>query len=281
MKHGVAFRKFSRTSSHRMLMLRNLVTSLFEHEQISTTLPKARDTARLAEKIITLGKKGDRAAHTRASAFLLQPSLVPKLFGTFAKRYADRPGGYTRIHKFGNRPGDNAPRAILELVDNPRDLRWEMTSRAIGWEMLQEKLKSQKPLSIINKGVEGAQEVVDAERRLKFGQSGGLLRPKTRWNLQKLLKFRDSSAPLKLGKKVGDYVDHLLATPVAFRSIHEEMKERNPQNRAPRPKAGQALPGETRPTLSLARGALARRETTSTSPVLSMKTVFGRKYKNA
>ncbi|KAF8898654.1 ribosomal protein L17 [Infundibulicybe gibba] len=141
MKHGVAFRKFSRTSSHRMLMLRNLVTSLLEHEQIRTTLPKARDTARLAEKIITMGKKGDRAAQARASAFILKPSILPKLFGTFAERYAQRPGGYTRIHKFGNRKGDNAPQAILELVDNPRDLRWEITSRAIGWEMLKEKLK--------------------------------------------------------------------------------------------------------------------------------------------
>ncbi|KAK0478415.1 ribosomal protein L17 [Armillaria novae-zelandiae] len=72
MKHGVAFRKFSRTTSHRNLMLRNLVTSLFEHEQIKTTLPKAKDAARLAEKIITLGKKGNNVALTKASAFLLK-----------------------------------------------------------------------------------------------------------------------------------------------------------------------------------------------------------------
>lgn len=264
-----------------MLMLRNLVTSLFEHEQISTTLPKARDTARLAEKIITMGKKGDRAAHSRASAFLLRPSLLPKVFRTFAERYSDRPGGYTRIHKLGNRPGDNAPRAILELVDNPRDLRWEITSRAIGWEMLKEKLRNQKPVSIINKGAEGVQEVVDVERNLKLGESGGLLRPKTRWNLQKILKFRDDSAPAELSRKVGDYMDHLLATPMATRSLHEDMKERNMQNRPPRTKAGQILPGETRPALNLARGTVGHHRPPPKDPVLCMNTVFGRKYKNA
>lgn len=153
-----------------------------------------------------MGKKGDRAAQTRASAFLLQPALIPKLFGTFAKRYADRPGGYTRIHKFGNRLGDNAPHAILELVDNPRDLRWEMTSRAIGWEMLKEKLKSQRPVSIINSGAEGTRDVVEAERTVGLGETGGILRPKTRWNLQKVLKFREQDASLEMSQKVGDYM---------------------------------------------------------------------------
>lgn len=153
-----------------------------------------------------MGKKGDRAAHTRASAFLLQPSLLPKLFDTFARRYAERPGGYTRIHKLGNRPGDNAPRAILELVDNPRDLRMEITSRAIGWEMLKDKLRNNKPVSIINQGVDGAQEVVEAERNIKVGETGSLLRPKTRWNLQKVLRFRDKRASGELSQKVGDYV---------------------------------------------------------------------------
>jgi len=262
-------------------MLRNLVTSLFEHEQIKTTLPKARDTARLAEKIITLGKKGDRAAHTRASAFLLKPDMLSKLFGTFAARYANRPGGYTRIHKFGNRPGDNAPRAILELVDNPRDLRWEMTSRAVGWEILREKLKSQKPLSIINKGIEDTKEVIQVEQSLKLGKPGGLLRPKTRWNLQKILKFRDSNAPDKFTQKVENYVDHLLATPMAVRTIHEEIKERNPRSKVPHIKAGHTLPGETRAALHLAQGELGHQRPLPKSPVLNMKTVFGRKYKNA
>jgi len=259
-------------------MLRNLVTSLVEHEQIKTTLPKARDTARLAEKIITLGKKGDRAAHTRASAFLLKPELLPKVFGTFAERYADRPGGYTRIHKFGNRPGDNAPHAILELVDNPRDLRWEMTARAVGREVLKEKLKVRSPTSVIKRGVEGIRDVL-MNRSSNSGESHDILRSKTRWNVQKILKFRDQSASSDLGQKAERYIDHLLATPMALRTIHDEMKERNPQNRPPRPKAGQALPGETQGALRIAQGELGQRKTLPVGRILSLRSVFGRGYK--
>ncbi|KIM48125.1 hypothetical protein M413DRAFT_439842 [Hebeloma cylindrosporum] len=260
MKHGVAFRKFSRTSSHRMLMLRNLVTSLFEHEQIKTTLPKARDTARLAEKIITMGKKGDNGAHSRASAFLLKPMALTKLFSTFAQRYADRPGGYNRIHKFGNRQGDNAPHAILELVDNPRDLRWEMTSRAAGWELLRNKLKQQRPEAIINAGTEQTVEILRAERGMAHREKG-ILRPKTRWNLQKVLRYRNQDAVAELGKKAAEYADELLATPMAFKSVHEEeTASKNNTARLPlRGLAGHKRVGEIRPALTLAQGALAPR----------------------
>ncbi|KAJ7254020.1 ribosomal protein L17 [Mycena haematopus] len=308
MKHGVAFRKLSRTTSHRMLMLRNLVTSLFEHEQIKTTLPKARETARMAEKIITLGKRGDQAAHARASALLLKPELLPKLFTTFAKRYAQRPGGYTRIHKFGNRPGDNAPHAILELVDNPRDIRWEITSRAVGWDLLRNKLKSKKPVAIINAGAEDALDVISSERRLTFNESG-LLRPKTRWNLQKVLRFRDGSAPLLMSQKAGDYMDHLLATPVVFRNIEKEERDtvtekrrvidaekKKPDGeqdrsivgfgsssagkypvREMRPAPGHATPGETRGALYLARGALSDRKPRPLPKVLNPASLFSRR----
>jgi hypothetical protein len=156
-------------------------------------------------QIITLGKQGDRAAHARAAAFLLKPTLLPKLFGTFAERYANRPGGYTRIHKFGHRPGDNAPRAILELVDNARDLRCEMTIRAIGREVLKQRLKTSTPASIVNEGAEGIQEVL-AQGTLNSGGYDGPLRPKTRWNLQKILKFRDRSTSTELSQKVGHYI---------------------------------------------------------------------------
>ncbi|KAJ6610086.1 ribosomal protein L17 [Mycena sp. CBHHK59/15] len=308
MKHGVAFRKLSRTTSHRMLMLRNQVTALFEHEQIKTTLPKARETARLAEKIITLGKKGDQASHARAAALLLNPDLLPKLFGTFAKRYAQRPGGYTRIHKFGNRPGDNAPHAVIELVDNPRDIRWEITSRAVGWDLLREKLKSQRPVAIINAGAQDTLEVVSTERRLGFGERG-VLRPKTRWNLQKVLKFRDQSAPLLLSQKAGDYMDHLLATPVVFRDIEKEERDavqerrrrieqerrkpadqrdpnfladldEKPERYPPReirPAPGHALPGETRGALELARAALGDRRPQPKPKTLTPINLFHRR----
>jgi large subunit ribosomal protein L17 len=150
----------------------NLVSSLIQHEQIKTTLPKARDTARLAEKvahpsyilrqsfsephrcqIITLGKKGTHPAFKKAAGFLLQPSLTPKVFETLAARYAKRPGGYTRIHKFGNRQGDNAPHAVLELVDGPRDLKFEMAARATGWDVLSGRLKDQSARALVKHGV--------------------------------------------------------------------------------------------------------------------------------
>ncbi|CAK5280257.1 unnamed protein product [Mycena citricolor] len=289
MKHGVAFRKLSRTTSHRMLMLRNIVTSLFEHEQIKTTLPKAREAARMAEKIITLGKKGHPPAHAQAAALLLKPELLPKLFGTFAQRYADRPGGYTRIHKFGNRPGDDAPHAILELVDNPRDIRWEMTSRAVGWDLLRDKLKTKKPATIINAGFDDTIITLSEERALSPTHVGRL-RPKTRWNLQKVLKFRGDLALPAMSQKAGDYMEHLLAAPLVSRSVEAETRNdiakrrkrydeemRKPEGerdvkvtgvgshrpRYPRREmrpAGHALPGETRGALDTARGALVLRK---------------------
>ncbi|KII93569.1 hypothetical protein PLICRDRAFT_396990 [Plicaturopsis crispa FD-325 SS-3] len=252
MKHRVAFRKFSRTSSHRNLMLRNLVTSLFEHEQIQTTLPKAKDTARLAEKVITMGKKNNLSAFRRATAFLLKPEVVPKVFETFAARYADRPGGYTRIHKFGNRTGDNAPTAILELVDNPRDIKTEMTARAVGWEMLRENRKHRDIGSIRDEGLRGTKDLIDVERRLR-PEKAGRLRPLTRWNLQKTLKYKDSAAVEAFRQKAEDYVDHLLA------------KSRSGMLAKPagiavdnKPVVGWAVPGETPGAMRAVQGALAK-----------------------
>ncbi|KAF4605294.1 hypothetical protein EYR40_004078 [Pleurotus pulmonarius] len=283
MKHGVAFRKFSRTSSHRMLMLRNLVTSLFEHEQIKTTLPKARDAARLAEKIITMGKKGDLASRKRAASFLLKPDLVPKLFGAFAERYALRPGGYTRIHKFGNRQGDNAPQAVLELVDNPRDLRYELTTRAIGWDILREKLRRQAPVSLINQGAIGTQDIVRTERSLGFGEKG-TLRPMTRWNLQKVLRFRDQDAFLDVSRKATDYVDRLMATPLAFKEIYDNTQSKKSTSMKPRtlrPRPGQAIPGETRSVLDLSKGALSHPRPPPVGRLLTARSMLTRRAKSA
>ncbi|KAJ3868722.1 ribosomal protein L17 [Lentinula novae-zelandiae] len=284
MKHGVAFRKFSRSTSHRMLMLRNLVTSLFEHEQIKTTLPKARDTARLAEKIITLGKKGDRSAQARASAFLLKPEVLPKLFGTFASRYAERPGGYTRIHKFGNRPGDNAPVAILELVDNHKDLRWEITARAIGREILQDKLRAEKPLDLIKTGVHGTQNIIESERALEYGRNG-LLRPKTRWNMQKMLRFRNQDAVSQLSRNVGNYIvrfispaDHLMATPISMKNLHDRERRKTVTGEFAL-RAGQSAPGDPRSVLDLSQGRLGIQRPPSAGPVLTANYIFGRKPK--
>ncbi|NBB84079.1 MAG: 50S ribosomal protein L17 [Alphaproteobacteria bacterium] len=117
MRHGNRGRKFSRTSSHRKAMFSNMAAALIEHEQIVTTLPKAKDLRPQVEKLITLGKKGTVADRRRAFAALRNDEVVAKLFSTLAERYGSRPGGYTRVLKAGFRYGDNAPMAVIELVD--------------------------------------------------------------------------------------------------------------------------------------------------------------------
>lgn len=130
--------------------------------------------------------------------------MLPKLFETFAKRYAKRPGGYTRIHRIDNRAGDNAPMALLELVDNPRDFKLEMTARAIGRDLLTDKLRWDSPRRVLNSGVDASESIV---REAKFGsRDKGELRPSTRRNLQKVLKYRGNSALKEIGKKAGSWI---------------------------------------------------------------------------
>ncbi|KZT05956.1 mitochondrial ribosomal protein L17 [Laetiporus sulphureus 93-53] len=266
MKHGVAFRGLSRTSSHRMLMLRNLVTSLFEHEQIKTTLPKAKEAARLAEKMITLGKKSDLPAYRRANAFLLKPTVLFRLFDVFAKRYAERPGGYTRIHKFGHRQGDNAPHAILELVDNPRDLRFGMTARAVAFELLGKRVQHGGPQDVARSGIPNVEEVIERERELGPDARGDL-RPKTRWYLQKVLRFRSEDAINDMAAIAQDHADTLLAQPLAEQISKEKAEKKEEKGRdgpsyprvdGLRLKAGQTVPGGWGSTLRRSQGALAK-----------------------
>ncbi|KAI5787705.1 ribosomal protein L17 [Peziza echinospora] len=126
-------RHLGRTSSHRVALLRNLVTSLFEHESIVTTYPKAKEAQRLAEQCVTLGKKGTAAARTRAQAiFFLPHQILPKLFGPIAERFRERPGGYTRVLRVEPKDKtDQAPSAILELLDGPRDMKFAMTAKIV------------------------------------------------------------------------------------------------------------------------------------------------------
>ncbi|QDS76597.1 hypothetical protein FKW77_007532 [Venturia effusa] len=134
------FRGLSRKSSHRQALLRNLVESLIEHESIQTTWHKAKEAQRLAEKVITLGKKNTEASKRKATSIFFRPSvLLPKLFGTLATRYAERPGGYTRVLRIEPIKEDQAASAILELVDGPKDIRWAMTARTIAAERRQGK----------------------------------------------------------------------------------------------------------------------------------------------
>ena len=117
MRHGVSGRKFSRTTSHRQAMFSNMANALIKHEQIKTTLPKAKDLRPIVERLITLGKKGGLANKRLAFAHLRDNDTVAKLFSTLAERYKGRPGGYTRVLKAGFRYGDAAPMAIIEFVD--------------------------------------------------------------------------------------------------------------------------------------------------------------------
>ena len=116
MRHRKAGRKLNRTPAHRKAMLRNIVTSLLEHERIVTTVPKAKEARRVTEKMITLGKRGDLHARRQAMAYIRSKGIVTKLFDEISIQYADRQGGYTRIIRTGNRYGDAAPMAIVELV---------------------------------------------------------------------------------------------------------------------------------------------------------------------
>jgi large subunit ribosomal protein L17 len=116
MRHRVAGRKLGRKTAHRMMMFRNMVTSLFDKERIQTTLPRAKELRPIAERMITLGKRESLHARRQALAFIKDPAVVSKLFKTIAARFSDRPGGYTRIIRLGFRDGDGAQMAILELV---------------------------------------------------------------------------------------------------------------------------------------------------------------------
>ncbi|MGO8970036.1 MAG: 50S ribosomal protein L17 [Myxococcaceae bacterium] len=119
MRHRVGHRKLQKTTSHRLAMLDNMVTSLLEHEAIRTTLPRAKEARRLAERVITLGKRGGLSNVRLAERQIRSRAVLQKVFGELKDRYADRPGGYTRIIRLGFRTGDAAQLALLELVDRP------------------------------------------------------------------------------------------------------------------------------------------------------------------
>ncbi|WP_394694367.1 50S ribosomal protein L17 [Hyphobacterium sp.] len=123
MRHGIAHRKLGRTTSHRKAMFANMAASLIEHEQIVTTLPKAKEMKPFMDKLITLAKRGDLHARRQAISKVRNVEQVGKLFATLGPRYTDRNGGYTRVLKAGFRHGDNAPMAVIELVDRDTSAR--------------------------------------------------------------------------------------------------------------------------------------------------------------
>ena len=123
MRHGKAHRKLGRTSAHRTAMFANLSASLIKHEQIVTTLPKAKDLRPVVEKLITLGRRGDLHARRLAMSQIRDDAMVKKLFEVLGPRYKTRPGGYCRVLKAGFRYGDNAPMAVIEFVDRDVEAR--------------------------------------------------------------------------------------------------------------------------------------------------------------
>ena len=123
MRHGKVHRKFNRTAEHRRAMFGNMVAALIKHEQIVTTLPKAKDLRPIVEKLVTLGKRGDLHARRLAVAEIRDVAMVKKLIDVLGPRYKDRQGGYTRVLKAGFRYGDNAARAVIEFVDRDVDAK--------------------------------------------------------------------------------------------------------------------------------------------------------------
>ncbi len=123
MRHRNSRRKLNRSSAHRRAMFANLAAALIKHEQIKTTLPKAKELRRVVDQLITLGKRGDLHARRQAIAQIGDEAIVAKLFDTLGPRYAERAGGYTRVIKAGHRYGDAAPMAVIELVDLDPDAK--------------------------------------------------------------------------------------------------------------------------------------------------------------
>ena len=123
MKHNIKNKKLNKTSSHRKAMFMNMSNALIKHEQITTTLAKAKELKRFVEKVITLGKKADLLSRRKTISILQDQKMSKKVFDVLADRYKGRPGGYTRIIKLGNRFGDNAPTAVIEFVDRDENAK--------------------------------------------------------------------------------------------------------------------------------------------------------------
>jgi len=144
----------------------------------------------------------------QAGGFLLKPEMVPKLFNVFATRYAERPGGYTRIHKYGSRRGDNAPHAILELVDNPNDLKYEMAARTVGFE-LYGRLARKLPQPINVQDATAVAKLAEEQRDFEPStarENPSPLRDLTRLNIKKALRYRSKAEVAEFGTKARDHV---------------------------------------------------------------------------
>ena len=146
MKHNIKNKKLNKTSSHRKAMFMNMSNALIKHEQITTTLAKAKELRRFVEKIITLGKKGDLQSRRKAISVLQDQKMSKKVFDILADRYKNRSGGYTRIIKLGNRFGDNAPTAVIEFVDRDENAKGLDSGPVIEKKSTEEEVEQQQQI---------------------------------------------------------------------------------------------------------------------------------------
>ncbi len=168
MRHRKDHRRLGRKSEHRRALLRNLVTALFQYERIETTVAKAKETRRFAERMITFGKKGDLAARRHVAAYIMKPEIVAKLFTTIAPWYAERNGGYTRIVRIGRRLGDAGETAYLELVKSEAQKEQDQAARQAVAEAKALAQAGEKPEK--KKKAEAEAEAAAAEDKPKRGK---------------------------------------------------------------------------------------------------------------
>jgi len=177
MRHRKDHRKLSRTWSHRRALLRNLVTALFQYERIETTVAKAKESRRLAERLITFAKRGDVAARRHVARFVMKPEIVIKLFGTIAPWYTERQGGYTRIIRIGRRLGDAGETAYLELVKSTEQKEQDRLARIAAAEAKETALKGDKATKDKKAKAEESAAEEKPKRGRKKADSGGTSSP--------------------------------------------------------------------------------------------------------
>jgi large subunit ribosomal protein L17 len=170
MRHRKDHRRLGRKREHRQALLRNLVTALFQYERIETTVAKARETRRLAERMITFGKQGDLAARRHVARFVMKPEVVSKLFATIAPWYTERNGGYTRIVRIGHRLGDAGETAYLELIKSAEQKEQERVARIAAAEAKALAQSGEKAAKKKKADAEEEAEEVSAEDRPKRGR---------------------------------------------------------------------------------------------------------------
>jgi large subunit ribosomal protein L17 len=180
MRHRKDHRKLSRTAAHRKSLLRNLVTALFQYERIETSVAKAKEARRLAERLITFGKRGDLAARRRVARFVTRPAVTRKLFDTIAPWYAERNGGYTRILRIGHRLGDAGETAYLELVKSAEQKEKERQERLAASEARETAAKGEKPSKKSKAEAASAEEKEKPRRGGRREREGGATPAPTR-----------------------------------------------------------------------------------------------------